>query len=176
MKTYIYKGQKVFLAYMDQMPGVKPLEDDGETGCYPIELYNGCSTCCSIDESYDGEYDTEDEIVYTECQNIENEQGLCPGWYTRDYAVVDEFRRELCVNTTRYHRWTSELSRLIRAIWDKQEDYAIPKWWADSERESWKETIERYRKNISADNQLELPYVMTFDEILEQEGIKIEED
>lgn len=176
MKTYIYKGKKVFLAYTDDMPGVTPLDCLGTIGCYQAEQYNGCPTQRTVDESYSGECEDDSEIICTECLNFENEQALSLGWYTKFYAEADEFERELCVKTTQYHSWTSELSHQIRSIWNKQENHVIPKWWADSERDSWNDTIEQYRKKISHENPCDLPDVMTFDDILKNEGITIEDD
>ena len=177
MKTYFYKGQRVFLAYENDMPDAKPITSVGNVGCYPVSAYNGCATCITNDEVYTGEIDDESEIVPASCMNFEYEQALAEGWYTKYYAEFDEFERMLCVETTRYHRWTSELTRAINRLVDHEDNHTVVyKWFADSEREDWQNTVNEYRRKISSDNPLDFPDAPSFDAILEMAGVKVEDD
>ena len=176
MKTYTYEGQRVFLAYDNDMPGVKPILWCGNTGCFPVESHNGCSVCAAVDESDGDLFDGEVEIVADRCRNCENGQKLVEGWYTKWYAEIDEIERELCTRTTRYHDWTSDLTLFIDTLYDCSDNGVITRGLAEIKRKSWEDTVKHYYGIISKDNPLDPPDIPTFDDILNGEYIRIEED
>lgn len=171
MNIYTYKGQQVFLANMADVPGVEPIDSFNSVGCFPVSAYNGCDTLLTYDSE---DYFGEEEIVCTECMNVENEQALAEAWYTKDYAEVDEVARQLCVRTTRYHRWTSELSRLIRRIEDKADDGVVSKDFVDECRKDWTDTVKSYTDKISPDNPLDAPDIPSIEDVLEFAGVVVE--
>lgn len=87
--TYIYDKHRGFLAYVDNMPGVDPLEEYDGVGFYPIEQYNGCETLLTYEDSY-GVYEGEFEIDINTCRNIENDQDKVTWWISNLYIELEE--------------------------------------------------------------------------------------
>ena len=135
----------------------------------------------------------DDSEGYCECTDIgrhfvADDEALAEGWYSDVYAETDEWHRMLCVETTRYHRWTSDLTRMNDAVWklfkkysddleyydgkddnelddeDREDRDKHVKWLKDDlkERENeWKETCGKYH------NLLDWPFtVPTFASIV----------
>lgn len=116
IKVYNYNDVLVFLAFEDDVKGVKPLDTDGNIGAYPIECYDGSTVCCTTEEVYSGEWVDEVEIVCCECVSPENDQSLLIGWWSIDYAINDEFERTFLVTTDRYYDWTSERTKMLEKL------------------------------------------------------------
>lgn len=168
MRTYIYNGEKVFLAHEDDMPGVKPIQTDGAgVGCYLVDAYNGVDVCLATDEAYCGEIGVDDlEIIDTMCVNPENDQHMLTGWWTKDYAEVDEVERELCIRTGRYHGWTSALTCFLRNMRNSREDQ--PEIFDEAEwQKEWDAVCDEYTSKVSDDNACDMPDIPTVKDMLE---------
>lgn len=167
MKTYIYNGEKVFLAYMNDMPGVKPIDHCADVGCYPVSAHNGCSVCCTVDEAYTGELYDECEIIDTSCINPGDSQRLLDGWWTKHYAEIDSVTQELCVVTDKYYDWTSALTCFLRNMFNSREDdpvlFDAEKW-----QKKWDAICSEYTNRISEDNPCDMPDIPSVKDMLER--------
>lgn len=165
MRVYIYKGQRVFLEYEEDMPGVKPIQTSAGVGCYPVDAYNGTDTCSANDDAGLLDPEVEYEIVDTECVSLGNDQKLSLGWWTKDYAEYDLVNRQLCVGTDRYYDWTSELTRFLRAMCKELEEH--PDWFNEAEwQKDWDKICEEYTSKVSDDNLCDMPDIPTVKDML----------
>ena len=107
----------------------------------------------TYDEAYGGEYlGTEDEvpeILETDIANVEYDQSLVCQWVQKEYAQVDEFNREILTETTPYHVWTSERTRMIEEIQKQSElneydHFEIEQAAYNDLKEEWESIVKRY--------------------------------
>lgn len=92
--TYLYDGHKVFVAYPEDMPGVKDIEGNvpssSDKHIYPMSDYNGCETLLTDDDDIPGNYGGEREIDYAYCTNPENEEEQTYGVWSCAWIDADE--------------------------------------------------------------------------------------
>lgn len=124
MKTYAYNGIVGVLLDNDngKICGVNPTKAGGNRSFFSldsladIDIEDG-DTRVTYDEEYNGDFDdNEVPITYTEVANIGNRQKLVREWVTEDYADDDEYEREILTLTDEHYEWTSELSKLVKAL------------------------------------------------------------
>lgn len=168
IKVYKYNDVRVFLAYEDDVKGVKPLDTSGNIGAYPIECYDGSTVCCTTEEVYGYEYEDDVEIVCCECVNPENEQTLVSGWWSLEYAIQNEFDRTFLVATDRYYGWRSERSKMIDELYEVSEDNVVPRKVYAELKSEWDENVRQYCKQYS------VLYSAPFDELIEEASLQIE--
>lgn len=174
--TYEYEGKKVFLAFENEMPEVKPLEICGNTGCYPVEEYCKCTgdALLTEDEIYGFACDEVEEICVADFISPENHQYLTSGWVTRSYAAAALVEYKLCVRTNRYYNWTSELTDFIKKVERKAVDGCITTEQSKELEEEWNEiladTMADAEKMLSNSNDCAYSYsadsIPTFEDII----------
>lgn len=169
IKVYKYNDVRVFLAYEDDVKGVKPLDTSGNIGAYPIECYNGSTVCCTTEEVYIGDYVDDDlEIACCECVNPENDKRLLIGWWSIDYAIRDEFERIFLVATDRYYDWTSERTKMLEKLCNASDDDVVTREVYTELKLEWDNMVNRFcQEHIVL---LSAP----FDELIEEVGLQIE--
>ena len=169
MKTYRFNGQWVFLARTCNVPGVEPLAYIGDIGAYRRGDYNGCDALLTTDEDYNGESFDSVDVIHGVCRSPENEQGLVEGWWTLDYAIEDEFKREFLVVTDRYFDWRSKREKMEDEIWERSHKGRI----SDTDyrylEKEWDEMVQKF--NIKNETYFAAP----FDDVLEDTRIKVED-
>lgn len=153
-RVYTYKGQDVFLASLDDMPGVEPFDDCGTEratiGCFPVDSYNGCPVCSSCDEYHDIFNEDicfeKDEIILAECVDPFNQKKLKECWWTKRYAADDDVKRRLCTVTDDTYEWTSELTKIICRVKNFAHEGLLFKDDFEYLDLSWVNVINRYKR------------------------------
>lgn len=126
IQTYNLNGTVVYLADMDDVPGVTPIDYVGNIGAYTVDSYNGCLVRCTTDDAYSGvSSDCDTAIISAACVNPENDQRLVEGWWTKEYYTDDLFSREYLTTTDNYYDWTSARTRMINRLVDKSREGVI---------------------------------------------------
>ena len=169
-KTPIYalNGTVVFLADMNDIPGVTPIDYAGNIGAYALESYNGCPVRCTTDDAY-SEYSGCCTIISAECVNPENGQRLVEGWWTKEYYSDDFFNREFLTATDKYYDWESFRTRMINRIVNKSHEGVITAEIYSELEEEWDNAVldaVRECANYSASD-------APFSALLEEAGVTI---
>ncbi len=155
---YSYNEKPVFIAFVDDVTGITPIEESGNMGIFPVSAYNGCEVCLTNDDVYGGDESLGEEIVCTECVNPENPQKLVDHFWAKKYAEQDEFERMFITCTDKFYAWTSERTRMIDKIYDKSEEGCIS---AEDYRElkaDWDKSVSEFKKVHRYCVQMDAPF------------------
>ena len=167
--TYTLNGTTVYLADMDDVPGVTPIEHIGNIGAYPIESYNGCSVLCTTDDSYSCESECGTAIVAGVCVNPDNGQRLVEGWWTVDYYQEDCYKREYITVTDQYYDWISARKQMIDRIEEESHEGIITAGTYNKYKDEWDaavtEAVRGCRYHSAGD--------ASFDDLLEEAYISV---
>lgn len=111
MNAYTYNGIQVLILRTNEVTNAQPIHTCGEFGLYRAEEVPGEIGLPAEDE-YEIGYNGESEIDCALCANIENEQALQEGYWTKQWIAIDRAERELVTRTTSYHDWTSRRTEI----------------------------------------------------------------
>lgn len=169
IQVYSFNGTLVFLAYTDDMPGVKPLETAGDIGAYNVNDYNGCDVCLTTDDIYSGPSEDGAGIITAECVNPGNDQKLVEGWWTEQYNEDDEFEREYLTTTDSHYDWTSERSHMIKQIENASREGMLATDTYASLKAEWDKAVTEAARNCSNYTASDAP----FDALLNEADVEV---
>jgi hypothetical protein len=113
--VFKYQGHDVFIAFENDMPpAIKPLDTAGNQGIYCVEDFKYLSDDGKQYDTYDVCEGNDADILVEAVINSENSQGLVDAIVSKEYAFEDLLRQEF-TGTTRFHAWTSSLTRFIES-------------------------------------------------------------
>jgi len=118
-RFYIFEGQKVGIAYSDDVPADKVLLLCGTRAVVPLHVLESLgleSLRTDTDTHIDDDFDLGEEIDCGTVINPENEQTLVRVINAKTDIEDDKERQQYGVITSDHHHWTSEARRMVDKI------------------------------------------------------------
>lgn len=172
MNAYTYNNLQVLILRTEEVKDAQPIHTCGEFGLYRAEEVPG-EVGLPAEDEYEIGYNGESEIDCALCANLENEQALQEGYWTKQWIAIDRAERELVTRTTSYHDWTSRRTEMERQLSEAAAKGLLSEAYANELRQEWENAPAEVMQDFDPELWSSEVFIPSFDELIEAAGVEV---